>query len=276
MNSQNKTMPVRLFFGLALIALASALSGCVGMTSAPEPVVQAPEPFRQPLAVGWEGDALIAENHVAADGLVSNLVNRLPRGAHILCATFVNRDNFDESSSFGRLTASQFVSRLSQAGFGVMEIRLRQEMGIRVREGEFALSRKTAQYMSEKYDAHAILVGSYTKDKHAVFVSSRVVRLDTGVVLAAYDYAVQHTGVVQRLLDDGTKEVEFAGYLRKRGDQGMKSDAGMNDLGLGLGPGLGIGPVPQPLPGMDPGVLDLAPPTESGGPVELFPPTRLQ
>jgi len=255
------------------MALALSLAGCVGMLGGePSAAPEAPEPFRQTLSAGWEGDSFIAENYTAADGLVANLINRLPQRARILCATFVNRDNFDESSGFGRLSAAQFASRLSQAGFGVLEFRLRTEMGVRVREGEFALSRKTAQYMSENYDAHAILVGSYTVDKDVVFVSGQVVRLDTGVVLAAYDYAVPNRGVVARLLYGQTKTVDFAGYLRGRNgmEQAMGPDTGMLDTNtMALFPER----VPGPMPVTE---FDLTPPTEQGGPIRLFPPTRLQ
>lgn len=300
-------MSWRLALGLALVAfgLAMALSGCSGMRGAEPEAPAAPEPFLQPLAVGWEGDAMIAQNHVAADGMVANLVARLPRGARILCATFVSRDNFDESSSFGRLVGAQFVSRLSQAGFGVVEFRLRSEMGVRVREGEFALSRKTAQYMRENYDAHAILVGSYTVDRRVVFVSAQVVRLDTGVVVAAYDYAVPNEGAVARLLRGKEQPVDFAAYLRGRGASGAAASmgAGMGqgmgaldlgaDFGAGLGTnlgtdlGAGLGgldtgamtqlpqrvPGPQPITGAEGGAGEGA---ETGGPIRLFPPTRLQ
>lgn len=273
-------MSVRICIGFALLALGAALSGCSGaMHLAAEDAPEVPAPAMQQLSTGWEGDALIARNHVAADALIANLAVRLPKDARILCATFVDRDNFDSASSFGRLVGSQFVSRLAQAGFGVMEVRLRNELGIRVREGEFALSRKTAQYMRETYDAHAILVGSYTVDERVVFVSSLVARLDTGVVLAAHEYAVANKGVVARLLDDGTgEEVDFAAYLRRRGTDGadgMASDG--LDAGFGEGLGSDLFTAPQPAPGGVPLTeFDLAPQTESGGPTRLFPPTRVQ
>ncbi len=289
MNSRTIAVPWRAAFGLGFLGLALAmalgLSGCAGLAVGEPEAPAAPEPFLQPLGAGWEGEAMIAQNHVGADGLAANLVNRLPLGARILCATFVDRDDFDSSSSFGRLVAAQYASRLAQAGFSVLEFRLRAEMGVRVGEGEFVLSRKTAQYMSENYDAHAVLVGSYTVDRRAVFVSAQVVRLDTGVVLASYDYAVPNTGAVARMLQDRAARVDFAGYLRSRGASGAPM-AGMAPAGTGLGSldlGLDTGsmlefpqrvPGPQPLTG-----TDLAAPgqeTESGGPIRLFPPTRLQ
>lgn len=255
-----------MLFGLGLV-----LAGC--STRQMEPKAEtAPPPgpvhFAQTETHDWEGDTLIAQNHLAADGMIANLENRLPREARILGSTFVNRDNFDESSSLGRLLASQFTTRLSQAGFGVMEIRLRSELGIRVREGEFALSRKTAQYMRQNFDASAILVGDYTVDDRAVFVSARLVRLDTGVVVAAYDYAVPNRGAVARLLDDHAGDVAFAQFLRERtANPAMDSGSGM-DTGL-------LSPLPlQEIPLVPP--VDEGGPTEVPGPFRLFPPNNLQ
>jgi len=252
-----------------LLGALFALTGCAEMQNAAseEKKPQGPVYFAQPETHAWEGDALIAQSHLAADGLIANLESRLPRGATILAATFVNRDNFDESSSLGRLMAAQFMTRLSQAGFGIMEIRLRAEMGIRVREGEFALSRKTAQYMRQTFNASAILVGDYTVDDRAVFVSARLVRLDTGIVAAAFDFAVPNRGTVARLLDDGTERVDFAKYLRTRANAPL-ADAGMGTHGMAYSPTV------EEIP--------LAPPVEQGGPTEipgpfrLFPPNTLQ
>ncbi|BBD07416.1 FlgO family outer membrane protein [Desulfovibrio ferrophilus] len=263
-------MPGRIVIVCVLFATTIALSGCGSMMghSAQEPAPQVN--YSQPTTYAWEGDALIAQSHVAADGMIANLESRLPRGVRILAATFVNRDNFDESSAFGRLVAAQYVTRLSQAGFGVMEIRLRSEMGIRVREGEFALSRKTAQYMRQNFDASAILVGDYTVDDAGVFVSSRLVRLDTGVVVAAYDFVVPNQGMVTRLLDDGTEDVVFAKYLRQRA-YGPVAEASMQ------APAAGFAPLVQEFP-----LIPVAPPTEQDGPTpvpgpfRLFPPASLQ
>lgn len=256
-----------------LLALVMLLAGCgrtMQTAKAPEPVP--PAEYLQPVTAKWAGDTLIAQSHTSADGLVANLENRLPRGAGILAATFVNQDNFDETSSLGRMLSTHVVTRLAQAGFGVMEVRLRGEMGVRVREGEFALSRKTAQYMNSNFEAFAMLVGVYTVDEDAVFVSSRVVRLDTGHVLAAYDYAVPRKGPVERLVDmDG--DVDFDGYMRKR-NVGAMADAGpqafaplqLQEIPLEIPAAPGAGGAPVEIPG----------PTEEPGPFRLFPPTNLQ
>jgi len=251
-----------------LLTVMAALTGCGSMLAQTAQEPAPPANYIQPMSHAWEGDALIAQSHVAADGMIANLEDRLPRGVRILAATFVSRDNFDESSAFGRLVAAQFMTRLSQAGFGVMEIRLRSEMGIRVREGEFALSRKTAQFMHQNFDASAILVGDYTVDREAVFVSSRLVRLDTGIVVAAYDFVIPNRGAVTRLLRNGVEDVVFAQYLRQRA-YGPVAQAPMQSPAMGLYP-------------MDIQEIPLVPPTEQGGPTEvpgpfrLFPPATLQ
>lgn len=251
-----------------LLIVMAALTGCGFMSGRNGEDSGLPANYIQPMTYAWDGDALIAQSHVAADGIIANLENRLPRGVKILAASFVNRDNFDESSAFGRLVASQFMTRLSQAGFGVMEIRLRSEMGFRVREGEFALSRKTAQFMRQTFDASAILVGDYTVDSEAVFVSSRLVRLDTGIVTAAYDFVVPNRGLVNRLVRNGGGEFAFARYLRPR-VYGPVADVPLPSAAMGLST-LGVQEIPLTVPTQQGG------PTEVPGPFRLFPPVTPQ
>lgn len=171
-------------------------------------------PYRQTVGGSFEGDALVAGSFVAADGLAANLKNRVPEGTRILAATFVDRENFESSSPFGRLVSSQVVSRLVQAGYDVMEIRLRKEIGVRAGEGEFALTRETARLMQQKFDAEAILAGCYTVDAHNVFVAAQVVRLDDGVIVSAYDWALPNRGVVSRLLSPKAPQEDFERLVR--------------------------------------------------------------
>jgi hypothetical protein len=237
----------------AVLLLAAALGGCMSFGAA-EP--EAPEPYRQPLNVRWEGDAFIAGNHSAADGLVENLEARLPREARILCATFVRQDDLERTSAFGRLASAQFASRLVQAGYSVVEFRLRAEMGVRTGQGEFLLTRRTARFLRERYDAHAVLVGSYVADREAVFVSGQVVRLDSGVAVAAYDYAVPNRGLVARLVrEDGESAgAGFEEFLRPRAVAQLATPA---EVKAAKG---------QPAPGAG----------EPLAPIRLFPPTGKQ
>jgi hypothetical protein len=252
--------PRKLCLLLAGAALAGALAGCMSFgMSDPE----APEPFRQPLHADWEGDAFIAENHTAADGLVENLEARLPRAARILCATFVRQDDLESTSAFGRLTSAQFASRLVQAGYSVVEFRLRAEMGVRDGQGEFLLTRQTAQFLRERYDAHAVLVGSYVADSAAVFVSGQVVRLDSGVAVAAYDYAVPNRGLVARLVreDGASSGAGFDALLRPRAVTALATPA---EIKAAQGQPAAKGATPA------------ATGAEAVAPIRLFPPTSKQ
>lgn len=249
----------RALVAVLALALCAALAGCMSLgMSDPQP----PKGYRQPLSVAWEGDAFIAENHTAADGLVENLEKRLPDEARIMCATFVSLDDFDKTSGFGRLAAAQFASRLAQAGFSVIEFRLRSEMGVRAGEGEFLLSRQTAQFMRESYDAHAVLVGSYVVDRSTVFVSGQVVRLDSGVVVAAYDYAVPNRGLVARLLRGEEPGPDFGTFLRRRAVAELASPEVIKAA--------------KGAPAATPAKAKAAPAADAVAPIRLFPPTRVQ
>nr|WP_280712731.1 FlgO family outer membrane protein [Desulfobaculum xiamenense] len=222
----------------------------------------------QQVGGGFEGEALLAGSFAAADGLAANLATRMPHGTRMLAATFVDRDAFDRSSAFGRLVSAQVVSRLVQGGYDVVEIRLRRELGIREGQGEFALTRQTAQLMQEKFDAQALLVGCYTVDARNVFVSVRVVRLEDGVQVSAFDWALPKKGVVARLLAPESSEDVFESYLNP---QGRMVAGGMPAMAEPLRMPTRMD-APQPV---------IEQPLPQGAPTQgevfrLFPPTRIQ
>ena len=167
------------------------------------------------MAPAAPGDAFVRANAETGDALAAQLALKAPPGTRILAASFVNRDDFDAGSSMGRLAGAQVATRLSLAGYDVVETRLRSRLILRPGQGEFALSRSTADLMRQEFQAQAVLLGVYTVDREAVFVTAEVVRLDTGAVLAAGDYLLPNAGPVSRMLrDPGSDEALFERYVR--------------------------------------------------------------
>ncbi len=174
------------------------------------------------------GDIFVRANADAGDSLAAQLAAKAPAGTRVLVASFVNRDDFEDVSSMGRLASAQVATRLSGAGFDVVEPRLRTRLVLRPGQGEFVLSRRTADLMRTEFQAQAVLLGSYTVDREAVFVTASVVRLDNGAVLAAGDYVLPNAGPVARLLlAPGQDEGLFERYVRDgRSPMTMEADAG--------------------------------------------------
>ncbi|MDY7000302.1 MAG: FlgO family outer membrane protein [Thermodesulfobacteriota bacterium] len=146
------------------------------------------------------GQAFIAENFAAADGLASNATARIDPDGRILVLSFVNRERPDAPPRFGRLVAAQFSSRLTQLGHALFEANLPWRIGTAT--GTFAPTPEQARLLQSDFDAWAVLIGTYTVDMETVFVSARIIRLSDGVVVGAHEYSLPRKGVVVRLLDD--------------------------------------------------------------------------
>jgi hypothetical protein len=160
------------------------------------------------------GAAFILENHAAARNLAAAAMARLEPGARVLVATFADQNDLETASPLGRLLAEQVGTELSRAGYDLVEVRLRRDLGMRPAGGEFALSRHAELLASENADAEAVLVGCYTADADAVFVSARVVRTRDQVVAAAHDWALPNRGLAARLLAGGRENDAFERFLK--------------------------------------------------------------
>ena len=108
----------------------------------------------------------------------------------ILVASFVNIDNVQRSSTFGRVIAEQMASRLSQKGYKVIEMKMRSDsIFIKEQTGELMLSRELRQ-ISQKHKAYAVIVGTYGVSKYVVYLTAKLIRTKDNVILSAYDYSL--------------------------------------------------------------------------------------
>ncbi|EDN66825.1 conserved hypothetical protein [Beggiatoa sp. PS] len=106
----------------------------------------------------------------------------------ILVTSFVNIDNLQESSTFGRIVAEQIGSRIAQYGYKMIEMKMRTgSIFVQEQTGELILSRQL-QEISFQHDAFAIAVGTYGVSKESVYVTAKLVRAKDSVILSSYDY----------------------------------------------------------------------------------------
>jgi TolB-like protein len=143
---------------------------------------------------GIQDDNLVTTSYKAVDQLLNPIKNDPLRSYDflpdkpIIVASFVNIDNVQESSRLGRILAEQFGSRLAQKGYQVIELKLRtNSVFIQEKSGEFMLSREL-QDISMEHDAQAVIVGTYAEGSDTVYVTTKAVRAQNGVILSAYDY----------------------------------------------------------------------------------------
>lgn len=106
---------------------------------------------------------------------------RLP-GSVALPASFVNQDDFGQSSSFGRLLAELLFHELSRRGVPVREYRSLPSISLREGQGEFVLTRNPDLVTPLAPEA-MVLTGTYYFDKRSVYVNARLFRAGDGLVL---------------------------------------------------------------------------------------------
>lgn len=136
---------------------------------------------------------IIQESYHAAEVLQS--ASESPRGVHgalerfrpLMMASFVNIDNVQASSTFGRMLAEQVGSYFTQHGYDVIELKLRNDLFIKEETGELMLSRELKD-ITQQHDAQAVIVGTYAVAADTVFVTAKVIRALDGVILGSYDY----------------------------------------------------------------------------------------
>jgi len=100
----------------------------------------------------------------------------------ILFTSFVNLNDFSESSNFGRLFAESLISQIKQRGYEVVEYR-GTEIVAKSQKGEFRLNRTALEKV--KGEKLLIVVGTYAKMDNHVFVNTRVIERKTKKVIAA-------------------------------------------------------------------------------------------
>lgn len=133
---------------------------------------------------------LISLGNKITDELVSSamppLMPRHPEEA-VLTSSFVNIDNLDSTSTFGRLLQSHAGARMVQHGYTVKEVNLRNTMKIEVRDGEKILSRELSQ-ISPDQPVQAILLGTYSLNNRTLYITAKLVNPVNHNIISAQSY----------------------------------------------------------------------------------------
>jgi TolB-like protein len=145
--------------------------------------------YSQPTNTRTQDSDLVFESYAAADDLLRQAPWLRDTRAPMLTATFVDVNSFKDSSALGRIVAEQVSSRFAQQGFTMIQLTLRNNVLIKERAGEFALSREIKN-LSQVHNASAVVVGTYAVGRRSVYVSARLIRAADSLVLAAYDYSL--------------------------------------------------------------------------------------
>lgn len=183
----------------ALAASSLFLNACESIPKAGG----APEPTYEQA----QNNAFNATNYTA----VAELMKRYPvntvssnnfgssGNAPFIVATLVNIDQLEQSSTLGRLISEQVASRMTQLGYGVLELKVRNGIYMKRNEGELLLTREIKE-VATTHNAQAVVVGTYAESSNLVYVNLKIVNPASSVVLAAYDYALPLDKQIQSLI----------------------------------------------------------------------------
>ena len=132
--------------------------------------------------------------------LASQLIANMPstmRGTVALPTSFVNQENFSQSSPLGRFIAEQFYYECNQRNFPVKEYRMATAVSIK-EDGEFLLSR-SAKSIPASTGGTVFVAGTYFVDRQAVFVNARLLRGD-GTILRTGQIILPNSSITRRML----------------------------------------------------------------------------
>lgn len=150
--------------------------------------------------IGCNGDKkLIESSYKIADELISQLPPADNQDAPMLCASFVNIDNLERSSTLGRVISEYIASRFVQRGFNVAELKIRDSVYVQKQNGEFLLSRDL-KHMTTEYETNSLIVGTYSIGSDTVYLSAKVVSANDSRIIATYDVAVPIDNNVSKML----------------------------------------------------------------------------
>ena len=155
--------------------------------------------------VEGKAEALNGKIQVVAIELANRIREFETTDKTIAVSTFVDLDNLEDTSAFGRYVAEELSTELYKLGFRLRELRQMEQVDIVPEKGEFALSRKTAKLM-KKFHLDAIVAGTYTMVGDEVVVNARMLSLDTARVVSVGQMTanVQRKGYVRGLLKRGS------------------------------------------------------------------------
>lgn len=113
-------------------------------------------------------------------------------------ASFVSLDDFNQTSGFGRYLAEAMFYEFNQRGVSVREYRFPGVIETRPEEGEFALTRALSK-IRVRQDWAAVVLGTYYRDRDALFVNARMVRASDGMVLRTAQLVMPMNDMLKRM-----------------------------------------------------------------------------
>ena len=132
---------------------------------------------------------LIEVSYGATQKLLKQSRKPLPANSLIVVTTFVNVDDLNQTSSFGRIVSDQIASAFNNAGYRIKGMEMPTEVFVKEEDGMLQLS-DTSERILKANQAAALVVGTFAPGKQTAYVSIRMLDLDTNTVISSTDFSV--------------------------------------------------------------------------------------
>jgi len=117
----------------------------------------------------------------------------------VVVTTFVDLNNLNKSSIFGRILAEEVLNELHKAGFTVSEIRKGKDIFIRQELGELILSRNAREVLGRS-SARAILAGTYVATEKSIIINARLIDVNSPLILSSSSYTLKMNKEFEKML----------------------------------------------------------------------------
>ncbi len=184
----------KLILPLAIITLAStSCESFLSGSSRPPEIAKRVESIKLREPMMKEIDTPVKTLYLKIDRLARDITDNIKKDGgknRLLISTFVDLDRLYRTNTFGRYVAEQLMESLSARGFTVIESRAAKELMVQTNIGEMALTRDTGEMMN-KYQADAIILGTYKKLEDTVTVSARMVVAENQQVISVANMRIE-------------------------------------------------------------------------------------
>ncbi|THB71258.1 MAG: hypothetical protein D6B25_18740 [Desulfobulbaceae bacterium] len=160
-------------------------------------------------SLGRDVNLIDYSEDIAADLIEHAFPPLIPRQPNmsILTTTFVDNNNLNHTSHFGRLLQEHISAAFVQMGYSVKEVKLRNEFHIKEGSGELMLSRNLS-LINNRQKAQAIMVGTISHAQRTMYISARLVNPADGAILSSQNYRLYMDKNVLAMFNLRVKEGE--------------------------------------------------------------------
>jgi TolB-like protein len=131
-----------------------------------------------------------ARIHLEEDnGILANMQfwnDKPDRNETVFVTSFVELENLQTTTEFGRLLSESMMSELHSRGYTVVDFRGKDEI-FTGNKGEFFLSRRALDVKFKNYQniTPLVMVGTYSRQTRAVIINARILEYPSGKLVAS-------------------------------------------------------------------------------------------